>query len=244
MKAISVIIPVYMEADNIKTAVCNVIWALTKAEIDNYELIIIDCLRQDGTHDGTPEIAESLAKKNGRIRVLHNSYINLGKKYWIGVDAAKFPYVILVPGDGELAKEALRDILTHLGEADILISYPINTKIRPLMRRILSRTYIFLINLSTGLNLHYYNGSCVHRTDIMRGIKDRNDNLVYMAKLLVQLIKQGYSYREIPILLQERKGGKPSVLTIGNFLSVGRSIFDLFWKYKILAKSVSKKSLS
>lgn len=236
MKAISVIIPVYMEAGNIRSAVDNVIWALTKAGIDNYELLIIDCLKQDGTHDGTPEIVESLAKINDRIRIFHNAYINLGTKYWMGVDAAKFPYVILVPGDGELVKEAFRDILTHLGEADILISYPVNTEIRPLMRRILSRTYVFLINLSTGLNLRYYNGSCVHRTDIMRGVRDRNDNLVYMAKLLVQLVKQGYSYKEIPISLQERRGGKPSVLTVGNFLSVGRSIFDLFWKYKVLAK--------
>lgn len=229
-----------MEASNIRKAVDNVIWALTEARIDSYELLIIDCLRRDGTHDGTPEIAESLAKKNDCIKVFHNSYINLGAKYWMGVDEARFPYIVLIPGDGELAKEAFRDILTHLGEVDILISYPTNTKIRPLLRRILSRTYVILINLSTGLNLRYYNGSCVHRTDIMKKVKDRNDNLVYMAKLLVQLIKQGYSYKEIPIHLQERGGGKPSVLTMANFLSVGGSMAELFWRYRILERQTGK----
>ncbi len=235
MKAISVIIPVYMEASNIKDAVNNVIWALNETKIDDYELLIIDCLRPDDTHDGTPDIAMELAKNDSHIAVFHNSYINLGTKYWMGVDKARFPHIILVPGDNELVKEALRDILMHIGEADILISYPVNTKVRSLARRILSKTYVSLINLSAGLNLRYYNGSCVHRTDILKKIEDRNDNLVYMAKLLVQLIKAGHSYKEIPIYLQERKG-KPSVLTVRNFLSVGRSISGLFWKYRILAK--------
>lgn len=235
MRAISVIIPVYMEAENIRATVNNVLWALNDAKIDDYELLIIDCLRYDDTHDGTPEIAESLAKQNNHIKVFHNSYINLGAKYWMGVDAAKFPYVILVPGDNELVKEALRDILLHIGEADVLISYPINKEVRPPYRRLLSETYILLVNLSTGLRLNYYNGSCVHKVEALRKVKDRNDNLVYMAKLLVQQIKEGCTYKEIPISLQERKG-KPSVLTINNFLSVGRSIFGLFWQYRILAK--------
>lgn len=235
-RAISVIIPVYMEASNIRAAVDGTVWALNDAGVDDYELLVIDCLRRDGTHDGTPEIADELARQNDRIRVFHNGYINLGAKFWVGVDTSKFPYVILVAGDNELRKEALRDILLHLGQADILITYPINPEIRPLIRRILSRIYVILINLSTGLGLRYYNGSCVHRTDVLRKVKDRNDNLVYMAKLLVQMIKQGYSYREIPIRLQKRGGGKPSVLTVINFLSVGRTIFELFWRYRILAK--------
>lgn len=224
-----------MEVNNIRDAVQNVLWAISEAKIDNYELLIIDCLRKDNTHDGTPEIADKLAKEDGHIRVFHNPYINLGTKYWMGVDNARFPYIILVPGDNELAKEALRDILVHIGEADILISYPVNKKVRSLRRRLLSKTYIILVNLSTGLNLNYYNGSCVHKIEMLKKIKDRNDNLVYMAKLLVQLIKSGCSYKEIPIYLQERKG-KPSVLTLSNFLSVGRSIFDLFWQYRILGK--------
>jgi len=235
LRAISVIIPVYMEADNVRDAVANVLWALDEAKVEDYELLIIDCLRRDGTHDGTPEIADALAKENGRIRVFHNPYINLGAKYWMGVDAAKFPYCILVPGDNELMKEALRDILLHLGEADMLISYPANTEVRPLTRRILSKTYVALMNGSTGLNLRYYNGSCVHRTDMLRKITDREDNLAYMAKLLIQMVKEGCSYKEIPIYLQQRKGN-PSVLTVGNFLSVGKSIFGVFWKYRILRK--------
>lgn len=234
MKAISIIIPAYMEAANIQSAVRNVIWALDEARVEDYELLIIDCLRRDGTHDGTPEIAESLAKQNSHVKVFHNPYVSLGTKYWLGVEAAKFPYVVLVPGDNELPRESLRDILSHLGEADILTTYTANMEVRPLIRRIISRTFTFLINFSTGLNLRYYNGDCVHRTEIVKQVKDRDDSFAYMAKLLTQLIKAGYSYKEIPITLQKRGGGKSAALKMGNFVSVGKTIFSLFWKYRIL----------
>jgi len=174
MKDISVIIPAYMEAANIMAAVQNTLWALKEAQVEDYELLIITCLRRDGTHDGTPDIAESLAKQDRHIRVFHNSYISLGAKYWQGVDAAKCRYVVLVPGDDELPKESLRDILSHLGEADILTTYTTNTEVRPLKRRLISRTFTSLVNFSTGLKLRYYNGDCVHRTDIIKLAGTRN----------------------------------------------------------------------
>ena len=233
MKTISVIIPAYMEAKNIKAAVQNTVWALSEARVDDYEILIIDCLKRDGTHDGTPEIAESLAKENSRIKVFHNSYINLGTKYWMGVDRAKFNYVVLVAGHNKLSRETLRDMLYHLGEADILTSYAVNTEIRPLVRRVVSWLFTFLINFSTGLTLRYYNGACIHKTDVVKQIKERNTSFAYMAELLAQLIKKGYSYKEIPFTLQKKEGGKSSAFKWGNLVSVIRTMFVLFWKYRI-----------
>lgn len=233
MKAISVIVPVYMEAANIKAAAQNILWALNEARIDDYEMLIIDCKRQDGTDDGTPALADGLAGENNKIKVFHNQYINLGTKYWMGVDNARFPYVVMAAGDNELAKETLRDMLVHLGGADILISYPVNTGVRPLIRRIISSTFTFLINISVGLHMRYYNGACIHKTDMVRQIRNRDGGLTYMAELLVQLIKAGHSFKEIPVTLQKRKGGKSSVITGPNVASVGKSILGLFWKYRI-----------
>ena len=236
MRKISVIMPVYMEAANIRPAVENTLWALNEARVEDYELLIIDCLRRDGTHDGTPEIAESLARQNERIKVFHNPYINLGTKYWLGVSAASFPYVTMVPGDNELAREALRDLLLRLGEADILTTYASNTEVRPLSRRIISRTFTLLVNFSTGLNLCYYNGACIHRTDLLKRVGEQSDGFAYMAKLLAQLIKAGYSYKEIPIALQKRGGGKSAAFKMDNVKSVAKTVAELFWKYRVLGE--------
>jgi glycosyltransferase involved in cell wall biosynthesis len=222
-----------MEAENIRATIQNIIWALSEARIESYEILIIDCKRQDGTDDGTPAIAEELVRESGRIKVFHNSFINLGKKYWLGVDNAEFDHVVMVPGDNELTRDALRDILVHLGEADILISYPSNTKVRPLIRRVISLLFTFLVNFSTGLNLRYYNGVCVHRTDIIKQLKDRDDSFAYMAKLLVQLVGAGYSYRQIPIILQKRRGGKSAAFKKDNIVGVAKTLRGLFWDYRI-----------
>ncbi len=233
MRAISIIVPVYMEARNVAEAVENTAWAVKQAGFDDYEIMIIDCLREDGTHDGTPEIAERLAQDDEHIRIFHNSYINLGRKFWIGVDSARFPYVILVAGDNELSRESVRNIVAHAGEADLIFSYIANMEIRPLMRRIISRTFTFLMNCIAGLHLKYYNGMCVHKVENLRKIKERNDSFAYSAEILAQLIRAGYSYKEVPMVLRKRESGKPTAFKLDNVVAVSKTLFRLFWKYRI-----------
>jgi len=233
MKTISIILPVYMEAGNVAAAVEGATWAVNQAGFDDYEMMIIDCLREDGTHDGTPEIADALAKKDQHIRVFHNSYINLGRKFWLGVDNAHFPYVVMVAGDNELARESIRGVIAHTGEADIIMSYTANMEIRPLMRRVISRTFTFLTNLIVGLHLRYYNGMCVHKTENLRKIKERNDSFAYSAEILAQLIRAGYSHKEVPMILKKRDRGKPTAFKMKNVIGVSRTLFKLFWKYRI-----------
>lgn len=232
-KTISVIMPAYMEAANIRAAVENTTWALCESGVEDYEILIVDCLRRDGTHDGTPEIADSIVRDDHHVRVFHNQYMNLGAKYWLGVDHARFPYVVLVPGDNELERTSLVGILKHLGEADIITTYALNPQVRPMMRRIISRTFTFLVNLSTGLHLRYYNGACLHRTEMVKQVTDRNESFSYMAVILVHLIKAGASVKEIPFTLQERAGGKSAAFKKDNVISVSKTIFDLFWQYRI-----------
>lgn len=233
MKLVSVIMPVYMEAANVENAVNNTLWALENAGVQDYEIIIIDCLRQNGTHDGTPVIAERLAANNPRIKVSHNRYMNLGDKYWQGVDRAAFPYLTLVAGDNELAKESVCEILKHLGEADIIISYPENSEVRPFSRRLISKLFVLILNFITGLNLRYYNGMCIHKTLLLRNIRKRNSSFAYMAEVLITLLKKGYSYKEVPFRLQKRKGGKSAAFKLKNVISVSKTVIRLFCQYRL-----------
>lgn len=233
MRTIGIIMPVYMEAGNVAEAVKNTAWAVKQAGFDDYEIMIIDCLREDGTHDGTPEIAERLAQNDKHIRVFHNPYINLGIKFWLGVDNARFSHVVMVAGDNELTKESIRDVIAHTGETDIITSYTANMEIRPLTRRIISRTFTFLMNCITGLHLKYYNGMCVHKVENLRKIKERNDSFAYMAEILAQVLRAGHSYKEVPMVLQKRGSGKPTAFKLDNVIAVSKTLFKLFWKYRI-----------
>lgn len=232
-KSLSVIMPVYMEAENIRSAVANTKTALEAAGIGDYEILIIDCKRQDGSDDGTPAIADELAKIDSRIKVFHNPYINLGEKYWIGVDNVIYSHVILVPGDNEIPSKSIQEPMMHIGEADIITTYPSNMKARPAMRRVISHTFTGIVNLISGLNLKYYNGICIHKTEFVRAIKVRNNSFAYMAEVLINLLKRGYSYKEVPITLQPRGGGKPAAFKKDNVISVGKTLVSLFFKYRL-----------
>lgn len=238
LPSLSVIIPVYMEAKNIRGAVDGAIRAVENAGIEKYELIIIDCLRRDGSHDRTPEIADELASSNPRIRVIHNNYVNLGYKYFQGVHAARYDYVTLIPGDNENATDSITETLKRIGEADIIIPYPVNTEVRPLMRRIFSRTYTLGNNFIFGLNLRYYNGLSVYRKDLFKRLPQWTDSFAYAAEILVLLLKSGASYIEIPIQLQKRASGKTAAFEIKNIITVMNTIFSLFWRVNIKKEKI------
>ncbi len=50
-------------------------------------------------------------------------------------------------------------LLEHIGEADVILGYMTNSKLRPLGRRIGSRGFTMLINLIFGLRVKYFNNT-------------------------------------------------------------------------------------
>ena len=63
---ISVVAPIYNEKDNIKRFIDKVEEAVKKG-FESYEIVLVD----DGSTDGSHEILDEEAKKNGHLKVLH-----------------------------------------------------------------------------------------------------------------------------------------------------------------------------
>lgn len=66
MNRISVIAPVYNEKENISLFINQVETSLKK-KFDSYEIILID----DGSNDGSRELLDKEAEKNGHVKVYH-----------------------------------------------------------------------------------------------------------------------------------------------------------------------------
>ena len=232
---ISIIVPAFKEAGNLRSAV-NSILAAVDDLFSDYEILIIDCLDKDGTDDGTRKIAEEMARKNPRIKSVQNPYVSLGRKFWQGVDLAKFEYVTWFPGDNETAPETIKKILHFVGKADIAVSYIANMEVRPLKRRIISKTYTFIINILFSLNLRYFNGPPVHKTNLLKSLPSvakKNEGFSFGAEILVRLIKAGHNYVEVPMYLQPRAYGKAKALSVESFKDVIARILKLFWEIRI-----------
>jgi glycosyltransferase involved in cell wall biosynthesis len=220
---ISVIIPALDEETNIAAAVEEVTKVLGDRVAD-YELLLFD----DGSRDRTGEIMDKLARANSRIRVAHNARPrNLGGVYKQGIAAARFDYILMVPGDNENPGHALIPVLDKVGNADIVIPYATNTNTRPLIRRIGSAAYTKLVNLLFGHRLKFYNGTVISRTADLRVITIRTNSFAYQSEALVKLLHAGKSYVEVAIEIQARPGHRSKALRFQNLINVLTALGNL-----------------
>ncbi|MBI3306832.1 MAG: glycosyltransferase family 2 protein [Candidatus Omnitrophica bacterium] len=227
--SLSIIIPALNEEKNIREA-CLGVAALAEQHLSDYEILVFD----DASQDRTADVVRELQKHNSKILLFQNPVNRgLGYNYWAGIDNARCPYALMVPGDNEVISESLHEIFQKIGTSDIIISYSTNPKLRPLSRQIVSNLFTGILNLLFGLKVRYYNGPCVIRTDFARKFRGATTSFAYMAVLLIKLLKSGASYQHLTFTLQARKYGRTSAFRLKNIINVINDILQLFWKIQV-----------
>ena len=103
---ISVIVPVYNAEAYLKTCVDS----LLAQSCLPLEIILID----DGSTDGSGQICEAYAKKDGRVRVVHQKNRGVSAARNAGIDAAAGEYLIFVDSDDFVHQNLLEFYLEHL----------------------------------------------------------------------------------------------------------------------------------
>ena len=98
----SIIIPAYNASKYIDECISSII----NQTSNNYELIIID----DGSTDNTLEICNRFAKKNDRIKVIHQDNKGVSITRARGVEEAKGEYIVFCDSDDMLHSETLKYI--------------------------------------------------------------------------------------------------------------------------------------
>lgn len=228
--SVSVIMPALNEEENLALAVSAVQEAFSH-RLMGYEMIIFD----DGSSDRTGAIAEDLAKGNPRVTVVHHLRpMGLGRCYWEGVRLACCEYVMMVPGDNEVPREALELMALHAGAADVVAPYFVNSWVRPLQRRLLSWLFTTFVNSLFGLKLKYYNGPCLIRTDLVRSLPTAHDGFAYMAAILARLVAASHRVVEVGIPLGVRRGGRSKAVSVKNSVDVCRTMLSLYREVRAL----------
>ena len=197
---ISIVIPAYNVAEHLK----NVITALL--DIRNIEIIIVE----DGSLDGTKEIAESFTKHYGNVILISGSKRG-GKGLAIkrGLKISKGDVVGFLDADESIGIKDLKNLLDALSEVNVdavIASRWLKAsriiKKQPLRRRIVSRVFNILIRLI--FNLPFKDTQCGAKVfkraainDILNEIKA--NGFEFDVELLWRLKKRGYKIKEIPI---------------------------------------------
>src|SRR3989304_5733030 len=201
---ITVIMPVLNEEKNIVKAVENVIESFDRVEISG-EIIVMN----DGSTDGTGNAVEGLIKKHSFIRLIsHDKPEGIGGSFWEGIKKSQGEVVTMVPGDGENDAFEILRYLPLMEQVDVVIPFVYNANVRSLKRRLLSKLYKGIINLSFGMLLNYMNGTVMYRKCALQNITLKSSGFFYQTELLIKSIKSGYLYAEVPCALQQRLGGE------------------------------------
>jgi glycosyltransferase involved in cell wall biosynthesis len=221
-REITVLVSAYNEEKHLKNIVVYLNKTLSELFKD-YEILIFD----DCSTDKTPTIADKLTKLNQKIKVIHNkTNKGLGYNYRNAVKIAKKEYFTWIPGDNDVEHIAIKRIFESIDKADLIIPYISNQKERPFLRKILSESYINLLNFAFNLKLKYYNGSVVCKTELLRNLRMTTNSFAFQSEVLIRLVKKNYNYIQLPFKTIPQEETK--IFRLKNLIGVCITIFNLF----------------
>ena len=192
-----------------------------------YEVLVID----DRSTDNSVQVIRDYQQKHPDFPLrLHCNEKNRGLAYNF-VEAAflgKGKYFKLVCGDDAEPLNCMLPVLGARGKADLIIPRPIMIENKTLFRRMLSRTYTFIVNTLSGYSLGYWNGCAVYlRRDVMRW-HSNTAGFGFQADLVSQLLMEGRTYMEISNTYRERRSGESKALHFQNLCSVAHTLLTIF----------------
>jgi glycosyltransferase involved in cell wall biosynthesis len=213
--SVTVVVPVYNEAELLPRAVAAVDAFLRARPAWDYEILLVE----SGSTDGTDAVADRLAAANPRVRVVHEgAKRGFGSALRLGYANARSAWIWLVTADLPFPLEAFDAAAEHTAAHDAVLSYRSRDE-RWLPRRLQSIVFNVLVKTVLGLPFRGINSAFkLLRTDMVRRFPLSCDGWLIDADLLYWIRRSGARWIEIPVALVERTGGRS---TIGLGTSVG-----------------------
>src|SRR2546425_5825662 len=232
MPSFTVIVPALNEERNLGPAVEAILQQM-KPLATSLEVLVYD----DVSTDRTGAVADELAQRDARVRVVHNrERLNIGGIYKAGIQAAQGDYVLLVPGDNEMRMDEIARGLRHLDRADLVVFYVTNVGVRSWGRQRLSRLYAAGVNLMFGTRFSYTNGTNVFKTDVVRKIPIRTNGFAYQTEAVVKAVWSGLDFVQVGIEIKPRESGESKALTLRNLRIVLDALLRLWWEVKVTGR--------
>lgn len=228
---VSLVFPAYNEVGGLERAVAVAEGELAKIA-RTYEIIVAE----DGSSDGTAELAERLAKTNPAVRHLHSDE-RLGRGRALTRAFKESRGEILAYMDVDLSTEtsALRTLIDSIRDGwDIctgsrMLSGSVVRRSRT--RSLSSWAYNALIRLlfDTGVHDHQCGFKAFNRRSLLAVLAEVEDtHWFWDTEVLAIASRRGYGIREIPVTWVEDRG--TTVNLFKDSLNMGFKAFALRWR--------------
>jgi dolichol-phosphate mannosyltransferase len=205
-----VVIPTYDERDNLGPLLSRLHAAVPAADV-----LVVD----DGSPDGTGELADRLAAADPRIRVLHRTEKSgLGAAYVAGFAAAlrgEHEVIVEMDADGSHAPEDLPALLAALADADVVLGsrYVPGGEVLnwPAHRELLSRGGNLYSRIALGVPIRDITGGYrAFRRQVLEELDldaVASQGYCFQVDVAWRAVQAGFRVREVPITFVEREHG-------------------------------------
>ena len=228
---ISIVIPLYNEARIVREAAADLCRKLDELGWD-YELL----LSENGSIDGTTQILEELARRQPRIRWLHEEEANYGRALKRGILEARGEMVICDEIDLCDVGFYQRALPLLRQGADLVVGSKAMkgaNDARPLVRRVATRVITLLLRATTGFRGTDTHGLKAFKrerlVDVARAcVVDRD---LFASEFVIRAQRMGRDVREIPIELREKR--PPSTNLFRRVPRVLKGLIELGWTIRV-----------
>ncbi len=215
-EGISVVIPAYQEAENLKDILPKLKQELASTGLPT-EILIIDTMTE---MDDTKAVCEA----NGCRYVPRTGGNNYGDAIRTGFSSAQFSYTIVMDGDGSHDPKYIHSFIEEIRkEFDLIIGSRYtkggdtqNPFILKAMSFILNQTYRIVFGIKAKDISDSYR---LYRTEQIQALSLSCSNFDIVEEILIKLVltKKDYRIKEVPIYFEERKAGT-SKRNLGKFI--------------------------
>ena len=235
--SLSVVLPMRNEEPYVQRVI-SAARAGASAVSGDYEILVVD----DASTDRTRELAEALAGKDHRVRVLHEPQGGgLGASLRAGYRAATKELVLYsdadLPFDFDEVPRAVR--LLEYQEADVMTAYRFDRTSEGALRTLYTLAYSALVRTLFGLRLRDINFSFkLFRRTLLEGIELRSQGSFIDAEFLVRARNAGARIIQMGVDYFPRTRGHSSLASprviLGILLEMARLAPEL-WRSRLPA---------
>jgi dolichol-phosphate mannosyltransferase len=210
LQPVLVVVPTYNERDNLGPILTRL-----HAALPSVAVLVVD----DGSPDGTGELADKLAAADDRVHVLHRTEkAGLGAAYIAGFRwgmARDYQVLVEMDADGSHAPEDLPRLLDALTDADLVIGsryVPGGRVVNwPRSREVLSRGGNIYSKLALGVRINDITaGYRAYRRRVLEKLElddVASHGYCFQVDLTWRTVRAGFTIVEVPITFTEREIG-------------------------------------
>jgi len=230
---ISFVLPMFNESQNIRRTI-GTIKNLAKQLADDYEIVVVD----DASTDASVRLVEEVAATDDVIKLFClKKNTKFGGAFAKGFEEARKDVIVYMDSDMPVKLEDIKESIPFIADFDIVTGYSKVKKGDTVFRKIVSRTYNFLVESLFGLNVKDINsGYKVVRKSVIEGIKFISRSPFVDVELFLYAKRKNCTIHQFPLIFMPRDGGRSYIARLPVILA---TFMDMI-KVKILSNKNTK----